>query len=75
MPVTYKDLPKGVVYALTKMFPKQSERVRRAVIKELDEWKGEWRFDAFMRKLFYSKDILLRTGYYHLNIQVKKHTT
>ena len=75
MPVKFPDLPKGTVYTMLTHFPKQSGGVTSAVRKELDNWKGEWDFNALMTKLFWSKDILKRTGYYHLNIQVKKYTT
>lgn len=72
MPVRFPDLPKGAVYIMLTHFPKQSGRIASAVRKDLDKWKGDWDFNAFMGKLFWSKDILKRTGYYHLNSQITK---
>lgn len=75
MPVKYPSITKIQAYQLVKQFPSQSQRVSDAVKRLLYSWRGEWNFDAFMRTLFFSKDILLRTGYYHFNTQIKKHIT
>jgi hypothetical protein len=75
MPIRYKELSKALVYHMVRKFPEQSSGVKKAVIKKIHHWNGPWDFNMFMNSLFFSKDILLRTGYYHLNVQLKKHIT
>lgn len=69
------NLPKGAVYHLINQFPEQSARIKKAVRGDLDKM-GDKNFDfnKFMNKLFWSKDILRRTGYYHFKtlLQINK---
>lgn len=71
----FPNLPKGVVYNLIKQFPKQSARISNAVKGDLDKFADKnFDFNQFMNKLFWSKDILRRTGYYHFKtlLQINK---
>lgn len=72
MSITFPKIPKAKVYYLITLIPKQSRRVATAVRTDLDKQPDKtFDFNAFMRHLFFSKDILRRTGYFHLKTLIE----
>ena len=72
MSVSFPKIPKAKVYYLITLMPKQSKRIATAVRSDLDKHpEKNVDFNAFMRGLFFSKDILRRTGYFHLKTLIE----
>jgi hypothetical protein len=56
-----------------QQIPLQSRRVYDAVKKVVDPMpEKKFNFSELMNTLFFSKDILLRTGYFHLKVHIDK---
>lgn len=63
----YPTLSKRQTYYFMNKIPMQSRRVYEAVKKIVDPMpENKFDFTELMNTLFFSKDILLRTGYFHL---------
>jgi hypothetical protein len=72
----FPRLTKKQAFYLTTTFPHQSPKVISAVRQELNKThESKFDFNEFMGKLFWSKDILKRTGYYHMKTALEKNKT
>jgi hypothetical protein len=70
---TYPKISKKQCYYYLNQFPYQSQKVIKAVKKVLDPLNEKnFDFNALMNYLFWSKDILLKMGYYHFKVQLEK---
>lgn len=75
MTMSFPAIPKARVYYLISLMPKQSQRMATAARRELDKLsERNFDFNAFMRGLFFSKDIVKRTAYYHIKTMLEKTT-
>jgi hypothetical protein len=73
MKQVYPDFSKRQTYFFMQQIPLQSRKVYNAVKQVIDPMpEKSFNFTKFMNQLFFSKDILLRTGYFHLKIHVDK---
>jgi hypothetical protein len=73
--MSFPTIPKARVYYLISLMPKQSQRMATAARRELDKLPEKtFNFNEFMRSLFWSKDILKRTAYYHIKTLLEKTT-
>lgn len=71
----YPVLSKRQTYYFMNQIPLQSRRVFDAVKKLVDPMPEKtFDFSNLMNTLFFSKDILLRTGYFHLKTSLDKNT-
>jgi hypothetical protein len=69
----FPDLTKKQAFYLTTLIPLQSPKIISALRKELNKvHDSKFNFNDFMSRLFWSKDILKRTGYYHLKTALEK---
>jgi hypothetical protein len=69
----YPNLSKRQVYYFMSKIPLQSRRVYDAVKRIVDPMpETHFDFSELMNTLFFSKDILMRTGYFHLKTLTDK---
>jgi hypothetical protein len=69
----YPDFSKRQTYFFMQQIPLQSRRVYDAVKRVVDPMpENKFSFSELMNTLFFSKDILLRTGYFHLKVHIDK---
>jgi hypothetical protein len=69
----YPDFSKRQTYFFMQQIPLQSKRVYEAVKQVVDPMpENKFSFSELMNTLFFSKDILLRTGYFHLKVHIDK---
>lgn len=73
MAMSFPKTTKQQTQFYLRRIPFQSRKVYYAVTKKINPIKEhEFDFNKFMNELFFSNDILLRTAYYHIKVQLDK---
>jgi hypothetical protein len=72
----YPELTKKQTFYFVSLFPKQSNRVKSAVITIVNSLSDKsYSFNDLMNKLFWSKNINARAGYFHFRTLLQRNNS
>jgi len=72
----YPELTKKQTFYFISLFPKQSNRVKSAVITIVNSLSDKsYSFNDLMNKLFWSKNINARAGYFHFRTLLQRNNS
>ena len=72
----YPELTKKQTFYFISLFPKQSYRVKSAVITIVNSLSDKsYSFNDLMNKLFWSKNINARAGYFHFRTLLQRNNS
>lgn len=72
----YPEMTKKQTFYFISLFPKQSGRVKSAVLTIVNAMPdNSYSFNELMNKLFWSKNINARTGYFHFRTLLQRNNS